>query len=215
MSGKGPLTKTMSVPATLTRLNGYAPAAIAVNEKLAVVAASTTIKAGDLLAYDSNGFLVQAIAVGTTVGSAITKSGQTYVAGIALEEITTDSTGYSNLPGEAQFLRNSIKIAVPTHDTVIKLRVVGIAGTITDGTEFVPTVAGSTVTAASMEVGTGYKLCRVKEDATNGFYAVCKNSAQQEFVYDQLVPSQTNSTVYPYVIGRIAAAARVTSGGLI
>ena len=205
----------MSIPATLTRLNGYAPAAYVNNQKLAVVAASTYIKQGDLLAYDSNGFLVQAIAVGTTVGSAITKSGQTFIAGIAMEDITTDSTGYSSLPGEAQFLRNSIKISAPTHDLILKLRVVGIAGTITDGTEFVPTTAGSTVTAASMEVGTGYKLCRVKEDTNNGFYAVCKNSAQQEFVFDGNVPSQGNSTVYPYVTGRIAAAARVTTGGLI
>lgn len=173
-----------------------------------MVAASTVIKRGDLLKYDASGKLVQAIAIGTTTGLAITNNGQVLLAGVAEEDITTDSTGYSSIAIEANYRRNSIMISLPTPQMIMGLRVVNIAGTITDGTEFTPLAAESTVANLPLIQGTGYKLCRVKTSATDGWYGVTHNTTLPDFVYQGLVPGQLSTTQYGAIYGFFPAAAR-------
>lgn len=198
----------MSIPATLTRFNFEQPTSLKANTAFGQVAASTVIKRGDLLKYDASGNLVQAIALPTTTGYAITNNGQLLLAGIAGEDITTNSAGYSNIPAEAALLRNSIQFSLLTEEDLLLLRVVSIAGAITDGTEFLPVAAESTQGTLPLVQGTAYKLCRVKVSSTDGFYGVTKNTTAPDFVYMGLVPTQLSTSQYTAVRGIVPAAAR-------
>jgi hypothetical protein len=198
----------MSIPATLTKLETSQASTERIDSRRFKVAASTTIKKGDFVKLDSSGNLVQYIAIPTAL-NAITATGTLGLLGKAAEDITTDASGISTSTSGAAFAKDDCEVELASPMTTYALRIINITGAAAN-TAYVPVAANSTLTVASMEVGlNAYRIVRY---ATAGqldwFYGVCELATNGEFNILGLVPSQTATTEYGFVRGRINAASR-------
>jgi len=202
----------MSIPATLTKLETSQPSTERIDSRRFKVAASTTIKKGDFVKLDSSGNLVQYIALPTALTAITAAAGAGTVLGKAAEDITTDAAGISTSTSGALFGKNDCEVELASPMSTFALRIINKATVVTVDTEYTPVAADSNMTdsAAPMEIGLNpYRLVRY---ATAGqadwFYGICDLTTNGEFNIISLVPSQTATTEYTLVRGRINAASR-------
>jgi len=142
----------------LVRLRAAQGDSGAFNQIDATVAASQTIKQGDIVSL-SSGKVQQALSLPGSDNLVGISSGNTATLGIAQADITTDSNGLEVATG-----RTTIPVAIWDGNLEATLRIVAKDGSSK------PDSANSFQT--NITLGTSYRYCRVRITATNWFYAL-------------------------------------------
>jgi len=168
-------------PSTLDNVNAYrvtnGGSGVTRIEPLWPVAASTTIKAGDLLKL-SSGKLVQALADPGSDNSLTTSSGNTQIAGVAGESITTDSNG-QEIQGTNIKTMITLVLGDGSIDYLVRL--------------YDATASNTYLTALTR--GTAYLLGRYRVTSTNLFYVITTGTSNGEMIYiEPFGQSQQNSS---------------------
>ena len=148
----------MASATKLVRIRAAQGASGAVNQIDIPVAASQTIKTGDLVKLSSNK-ATQALALPGSNNSVTNSTGNIGTIGIAMADITSDSNGLETATG-----RTTVPVAIWDANLEVTLRIVNdSSGTLTS----------TNTTQGDINFGTKYNFARVRGgDATTWFYAV-------------------------------------------
>lgn len=161
-----------------------------VNQRAFTVAASTSIRPGDLVSL-TTGEVVQMIALPGTDNTLSAVAGTDTVLGVALDSIDTNASGIDPERGD----KTQIQVAIATDDLVVSLRIYDATA---GDSEF-----------QDLTVGSAYVIQRWRGDsADNSFYVLTDVTTNGNYRLMGLHEGQTDSDDYGWCDGIIVAARR-------
>lgn len=158
----------------MTLLRGQLGMGAAFNQKSYPVAASQTIRKGDLLAKTSGANTVEQAIAAPAAGNATVSGGNLPILGVALEDVTTNASGVETFTG-----KSTVAVAILDANLELGLRFLGVTAT---GAVTVSSVASASELQDLALFG-AYQFARYTPASGNPFYVLVAATTNGELIY--------------------------------